>query len=164
MLDPTIRPVSPPDMPALKMVIQANDLFPAEMLDEMMADYFANPDEHDFWLTSEGHDSGADSRPVAIAYCAPERMTQGTWNLYLIAVHPDFQGQGRGAAMVRHVEHRLVERGARVLLVETSGLTEYEGTRAFYRRCGFEEEARIREFYQAGEDKVVFRKSLGDGE
>ena len=45
-------------------------------------------------------------------------------------------------------------------LVETSGLPEFERARAFYRKCGYEEEARIREFYNAGEDKIVFRKAL----
>lgn len=56
----------------------------------------------------------------------------------------------------------LAARGERVLLVETSGLASFERTRAFYRKCGYDEEARIREFYQAGEDKIVFRKSLTD--
>ena len=34
------------------------------------------------------------------------------------------------------------------------------GSRQFYCKNGYDEEARIREFYQAGEDKVVFRKVL----
>jgi RimJ/RimL family protein N-acetyltransferase len=54
----------------------------------------------------------------------------------------------------------LAARGERILLVETSGLPEFERTRAFYAKHGYEEEARIREFYRAGEDKVVFRKAL----
>ncbi len=33
--------------------------------------------------------------------------------------------------------------------------------RSFYRKIGNEEEARIREFYSAGVDKIVFRKALG---
>ena len=58
---------------------------------------------------------------VALAYYAPERMTDGTWNLYLIAVQPDHQGKGIGAALMRHVEAELAAEGQRVLLVETSG-------------------------------------------
>jgi ribosomal protein S18 acetylase RimI-like enzyme len=50
--------------------------------------------------------------------------------------------------------------GGRVLLVETSGTPDFERTRAFYRKCGYEEEARIRDFYQAGADKIVYRKAL----
>ncbi len=33
-------------------------------------------------------------------------------------------------------------------------------TRDFYFKCDYEKEAQIREFYQAGEDKIIFRKSL----
>ena len=155
-IDPNIRPVTPNDMPALKAVIDANDLFPSDMLDDMMSDYFANHDSRDFWLTYE------DEKPVAIVYCAPERMTEGTWNLYLIAVHPDYQGKGYGSSLLRYIEQMLAARGERILLVETSSLASFEGTREFYRKCGYEQEARIREFYQAGEDKIVFRKSLID--
>ena len=150
----TIRPVVRDDSAALKGVIDATGLFPAEMLDGMLAGYLAGTAGDDSWLTID------DGGPVAVAYVAPERMTAGTWNLYLIAVHPGHQSRGRGAALLRHVEQALATRGARVLLVETSGLPEFARTRAFYRTNGYDEEARIREFYAAGEDKVVFRKAL----
>lgn len=110
------------------------------------------------WFTDD------DGGLVGVAYCAPERLTEGTWSLYMIAVHPDRQGQGRGAALLRHIERELVGRGARLLIVDTSGLPEFEGTRAFYTRCGFTEEARIREFWKKGDDKIVFRKLLPPAE
>lgn len=149
-----IRPTTRDDLPALKGVIEANDLFPADLLDGMAASYFGGGSD-DVWLTAD--DGGG---PVAVAYYVPERMTQGTWNLLLIAVHPDRQGQGQGAALLRHVEQALAASGERVLLVETSSLPSFERARGFYRRCGYGEEARIRDFYQAGEDKVIFRKAL----
>lgn len=150
-----IRPLIAADLPALRAVIAANELFPPEMLDGMAAPFLAGEEEAGFWLTDR------DEGPVALAYCVPERLTEGTWNLLLIAVHPDRQGQGRGSALMQAVEAALVERGARILLVETSGLPEYRRSRAFYARLGFGEEARIRDFYRDGDDKVVFRKPLG---
>ena len=150
-----IRPALRADLPALKAVIEATGLFPPEMLGEMISGYLGGTAGNEFWLTID------DGGPVAVSYCAPEAMTSGTWNLYLIAVHPDCQGNGRGAALLRHIERALTARGERVLLVETSGLPEFERTRAFYRRCGYAEEARVRDFYAAGEDKVIFWKSLG---
>lgn len=152
-----IRPVVAGDLPALKAVIDATDLFPSDMLDDMVAGYLRGDPADGFWLT---HDEGG---PLAVACCAPERMTLGTWNLLLIAVHPERQRQGMGAALMRHVEQTLAARGERLLLVETSGLPAFERTRAFYRKLGYDEEARIRGFYQAGEDKVVFRKALVGG-
>ena len=150
-----VRPIVPGDVPALKALIDATGLFPSDMLDDMLAPYFEQGQAgSQSWLTDD------DDGPVAVTYYAPERMTEGTWNLYLIAVHPQHQGKGRGSALLRRVEAALAGRGGRVLLVETSGLPEFSRTRAFYLANGYAEEARIRDFYQAGEDKVIFRKVL----
>ena len=149
-----IRPITPDDIGFLKTVIDANQLFPSQMLDEMISDYFSNQNSREYWFT---YDNG---QPIAIAYCAPEKMTEGTWNLYLIAVHPDYQGLGYGTAMLLHLEQKLANCGERILLVETSSLDSFERTREFYRKCGYHQEAKIREFYQAGEDKIIFRKLL----
>ncbi|HEV7255953.1 MAG TPA: GNAT family N-acetyltransferase [Mesorhizobium sp.] len=151
---PSVRPIRRADLPALKAVIASNGLFPPEMLDDMTASVFGPHATDDHWLTLD------DGEPVAVAYFAPERMTVGAWNLYLIAVRSDRKGQGLGTRLIAHVERLLAERGERILLVETSGLPEFELTRRFYDRRGYEREARIRDFYQAGEDKVVFWKSL----
>ena len=150
-----MRPIEKRDLPTLKEVIESNELFPSELLDGMIEPYFAAADSTDIWLTLE-----VDQRPVLVAYCAPERMTQGTYNLYLIAVQKDHQGQGLGAGAMAYIEEMLRQLGNRILIVETSGLPDFELTRRFYQKIGYTQEAVIREFYQAGEDKVVFLKKL----
>jgi GNAT superfamily N-acetyltransferase len=155
-LSGTIRAVTRADVAALKALIDTVGLFPSSLLDDMLAGYLGGDHSQGFWLAID------DGGPVGIAYCAPERMTLGTWNLLLIAVHPGRQGQGRGTALLGEVERALAVRGERLLLVETSGLPEFAKTRAFYARCGYAEEARIRDFYQEGEDKVVFSKALAE--
>lgn len=149
-----IRPLTSGDLLGVKTLIDANDLFPSALLDDMVAGYLRGQSSDHSWLIVD------DGGPIAVTYYAPEPMTQGTWNLYLIAVHPEHQRHGHGAALLQHIEQALTAHRERLLLVETSGLPSFEGTRAFYGRCGYHEEARIREFYQAGEDKVVFRKLL----
>lgn len=153
-----IRSTTPDDTTALIALAEATGLFPPsalELLRQMLTDSLeANSNTEAFWITDD------DNGPVGVAYCEPERMTDRTWNLQLIAIHPDRQRQGRGTKLLRYVEQALRTRRGRVLLVETSGMPEFDRTRAFYRKCGFEEEARIRDFYAAGDDKVVFRKVL----
>jgi ribosomal protein S18 acetylase RimI-like enzyme len=148
-----VRPVSRQDIPAIRAVIDSTGLFPGHLVDGMIAPFF-EPGSSDCWLTYD------DGGPAAVAYYAPERLTDGTWNLYLIAVDSGRQGRGIGATLLAHIERDLRERGQRVLIVETSALPELERTRAFYVKQGYAEEARIRDFYQAGEDKVVFWKRL----
>ncbi|MFN3170223.1 MAG: GNAT family N-acetyltransferase [Hyphomicrobiales bacterium] len=149
-----IRPIVRADLPALKRVIASTELFPPDMLDGMMEGHWSGSPDPALWLTF------ADPDPVAVAYAAPEPMTDGCWNLYLIAVHADHHGQGIGRALLAFVEDTLAVEGVRVLLVETSGSAGFARTRAFYAQAGYEEEARIREFYAAGEDKIIFRKAL----
>jgi ribosomal protein S18 acetylase RimI-like enzyme len=153
-----IRPITQHDTAAVIGLAVASGLFPedeTEILDKMMADYFAGNFD-------DGHRCVIDveDEPLAVAYYEPALATDRTWYLTMIAVRRDAQGQGRGAALLRHVENSLQAEGQRVLLVETSGLPAFARTRAFYVKCGYEEEARIRDYYTAGDDMVVFRKVL----
>ncbi|MGR5094230.1 GNAT family N-acetyltransferase [Vibrio maritimus] len=132
-------------------------MFPSEYLDEMTSEFFSG-DSQEVWTVAENEKAGI----VAVSFCSPERMTEGTWNLLMIAVLPDYQGVGIGKAMMEHAESQVNGQGARVLLVETSGLPEYEKTREFYPKCGYEQVAVIPDYYDAGDDKVVFWKSLED--
>lgn len=150
-----IRKIKQEDLPVLKEILDSSELFPSELLDDMIADYLNNANSEDIWFTTE-----KEGKVVSIGYCAPERMTEGTCNLYAIAVHKDLQGQGIGGEMMQFIEDLLRKSGQRVLLVETSGLPEYELTRKFYDQCNYKREAVIRDFYQAGEDKVIFWKKL----
>lgn len=153
--DGAVRPLIAADLPALRAVIDANELFPGEMLDDM-ADAHLSGSGNELWFTAD------EDGPIGLAYCAPERMTDGTWNLLLIAVRPDRHGLGVGSALMSRVEEELAQQGMRVLLVETSGLPAFANTRGFYSARGYHQEACIRDFYQAGEDKIVFWRALGD--
>ena len=106
------------------------------------------------WLTAD------DGEPVGVAYCAPEAVTNGTWNLLMLWTRDDRHNQGHGTALVRHMEAELSGRDARLLIVETSGLAAFAPARAFYAKCGFLHEATIKNFFAAGDDKLMFTKSL----
>ncbi|MFM7444130.1 MAG: GNAT family N-acetyltransferase [Tabrizicola sp.] len=138
------------DLAAAEALIAAVDLFPPEMLPDLAAPHLEGADE--LWLIA------ADG--LGLAYVAPERLTDGTWNLLLLAVGPARQKQGLGRRLVAAVEAAVLAKGARLLLVETSGVPEFAGQRQFYAKLGFRPEARIRDYYQAGDDKVIFVKPL----
>lgn len=161
-----IRLATQDDTAAVMTLAEASGLFRPPELEELggeLTDYFGGDQSRPhFWLTDD--DGDFEDGLMSVAYCAPEVMTDGTWNLLFVAVRPDFQGQGHGAALVRYIEQLLTRRGERILLVETSGTDDFRRTRAFYRKYGFEEEARIRDYYRAGDDKIIFRKDLSASE
>ena len=154
-----IRPITPEDSATIIALAVAAGLFgenETDALGKVLADYFAgNGDPADSWIIDD-----EDGETCGVAYSTPAPMTDGTWYVKMIAVQPDRQGSGRGMAIMQHIELALRASRQRVLLVETSGLPEFERTRSFYVKCGFNEEARVRDFYKAGDDMVVFRKSL----
>lgn len=96
----------------------------------------------------------------AFFFAAPDALTDGTWNMLALAVLPDAQGKGHGAALVAHLETVLKARDQRILIVDTSSGDDFAKTRKFYRNSGYSEEARIRDFWAAGDDKIIFWKAL----
>lgn len=99
---------------------------------ETLGNYLDGKSE-DLWLTAD------DGEPVGVAYCAPEPVTDGTWNLLMLWTRGDRKGQGYSSALISRVEKILNERGVCLLIVETSGLPDFAGARAFYDKCGFSE-------------------------
>ncbi len=153
-----IRPVTREDSAAVSTVAIASGLFPEDaiaFLDKMMSDYFGgNRDQGHLCVID------VENEPLGVAYFQPALATDRTWYLTMIGVRRDKQGQRRGTALMQYVEDTLRESGQRILLVETSGLPDFALTREFYTKCGYEEEARVRDYYTAGEDMVLFRKVL----
>ena len=140
---------------SLQAILDRTGLFPSEMLPDMLRTSLANPQNRELWLTCE-----SDGEIIGFCYAAAEAITDGTWNMLAIAVHPDRQGSGAGTAMAAALESRLRELGQRLLIADTSGTSSYSRTRQFYRNNGYLQEAVIRDFWGEGDDKVTFWKSL----
>ncbi len=86
--------------------------------------------------------------------------TQSSYDLYWIAVHPEFQGKGVGRQILEETEGLIREsRGTRIY-VETSRRPQYGGTRAFYERCGYRLESVLEDFYASGDAKATYCKAF----
>ena len=99
-------------------------------------------------------------RAVAVAYAEARPAADRVWDLTMIGVRPEHQHGGDGTALIGAIEQDLARAGQRLMVVETSALAEYDGARAFYRARGYDEEARIRDYWADGDDLIVFRKRL----
>ncbi len=152
------RPLDPADHPALLALAERSGLFDADGVAEIARRLAARPTPaDDLWLVL------ADAQAAGLrgaVYAAAEVMTDRTWNALMLIVDPDQRGVGLGQQLMRALESELGRRGARLLIVETSGSAGFERTRRFYGACGYREAARLPEFYSASEDKVVFVKPL----
>ncbi len=90
----------------------------------------------------------------------PIPCTLGSFDLYWIVVDPDWQGEGLGRRLDLQAAEAIREMGGRKVFVETSGKAQYRATREFYLKIGYREAARIVDFYDVGDDKVIYEKTL----
>jgi ribosomal protein S18 acetylase RimI-like enzyme len=97
---------------------------------------------------------------VAYACYGPIEGTQSSFDLYWIAVSPEEQGRGLGAQVYTRAESAMRKAGAKHIYADTSSSDRYAGTRGFYQRMGFEEQARLADFYTPGDGKIIYVKAL----
>ena len=97
---------------------------------------------------------------LGFACFGPIPCTRGAYDLYWIVVRPDRQGGGLGRLLLTAAEARIAAAGGRRVYIDTSSRPQYAPTRAFYRACGFREEALLAGFYDQGDGKTIFCKVL----
>ena len=101
-----------------------------------------------------------DGRTVGYSCYGEIACTSGSYDLYWIAVHDEFRNRGIGKILLEKTEALIAARQGRAVWVETSGQEKYAPTRKFYLRFGYKEEAVLRDFYGANDDKVIYVKRL----
>ena len=99
-------------------------------------------------------------RLVGYTCFGPIACTDSGFDLYWIAVHPDFQRHGLGRRLLNETERRIGDAGGSRIYVDTSQRLQYASTRAFYESCGYQVEALLPDFYRPGDGKAIYCKRL----
>lgn len=118
--------------------------------------YLTDPGQTDYYFIT----ALKDGLPAGYACYGSRPLAQGVYDLYWIIVDENMKGTGIGRALIEKTAELLCPIKARLLVAETSGLPAYEASRGFYLKCGFDEEARIKDFYKPGDDIVFYVKRL----
>jgi ribosomal protein S18 acetylase RimI-like enzyme len=146
------------DREAVMELIHATAMFTEEeerVAAELIDIYLTQPGQKDYAIDVAENDTGAVEGYICYG---PTPMTEGTMDLYWIAVHPSRHNRGCGKALVAHLENTLRENKGRLILIETSSKEKYAPTRQFYLRLGYQEAARIKDYYRPGDDRIIFCK------
>jgi len=101
-----------------------------------------------------------ENQSIGYICYGPTPMTQGTFDLYWIAVDPDFQKQGVGSTLLGFLEKVVKGKRGRLILADTSTIPHYEKTQKFYLKNGFQEVARVPDYYHPGNDRITFCKRI----
>lgn len=154
-----IRPMNRDDKEALMGVLRATPEFKADevvVAEEVLDSYLADPPGSGYHVMV----AQVGTSVVGYVCWGPTPLTDGTWDIYWLAVDPRRQGEGIGGALLARAEEEVQETHGRLALIETSARPDYERTRHFHRSHGYEVVCRIPDFYAPGDDKLVFQKRL----
>ena len=162
-----IRPLVRDDREPVRRLIEGTHRFTSaevatalELIDEWLAE--GEKSEYLTYVLEEQTSSWATVRGY-VCY-GPTPLTEGTFDLYWIAVEPVSHGRGYGQQLLAFAESDARRRGGRAMLIETSSQESYQPTIRFYERAGYVLTARIPEYYRPGDDKLIFRKALASTE
>jgi ribosomal protein S18 acetylase RimI-like enzyme len=155
-----IRPLVEKDRARLLSMLIKTRSFTSTEIDvamELIDIVVKDPIQKDYQI-----DCIVDDQDQAIGYICygPTPMTQGTFDLYWIAVDPDFQEQGVGSKLLSFLEELVRAEGGRLILADASTIPHYEKTLKFYLKNGFQEVGRVPDYYHPGNDRITFCRRL----
>lgn len=154
-----IRQMAPEDKLSIIQILNNTPEFkPSEVIvaEEVIDSYLEDPSGSGYHIFIALIDNS-----IAGYICyGPTPLTEGTWDLYWLAITPKLQGRGIGKVLIAFAEGKIRQAEGRLAIVETSSSPEYERTRGFYYSRGYELVCRIADFYLPGDDKLIFQKQL----
>ncbi|MDR1316023.1 MAG: GNAT family N-acetyltransferase [Spirochaetales bacterium] len=154
-----IRAMKAEDREAVLSFLRETSMFSAgeiEVARELIDIWLDKPQQKDYLIYTV-------CRGAAVAgyICfGPTPATGATWDIYWIAVAPPLQGRGLGGRLLRFAEDEIIRLGGRLIIIETSSTQRYSRTRDFYEKNGYIIEARIRDFYCPGDDRLIYVKRI----
>ncbi len=148
----TIRPVHARDRDSLERLLRRIENFNPDEVSvalELIDLAIRDPRGSGYEVLVATQDDGA---LLGYVCYGPTPMTDGTFDLYWIAVDPAARGRGVGRGLHDAMLADLRARGARLVRLETSSQDSYDGTMRFYEALGYEVISRVRDFYRPGDD------------
>lgn len=156
----SIRPLQEKDKDAIRIILQETHMFRDDEIDVAISVIDESLDGHEesgYWSYVA---INPDDRVVGFSIIGPNPITIGTYDLYWIAVDQSQQGKGVGRELLMYAEKLVTGKKGRLIIAETSSRPIYLRTRSFYKQQGYSELAQIRDYYNVGDDLIIFGKYL----
>lgn len=147
------------DWPGVRAVAEKTGVFTereVEITRELMVDTIERPawNNYRFWIAEAGE-------TIAGFTCvSPIHTTPDRYEIYWIAVHPDFHGRGIASRLTELAVDRIRQLGGKKLYVETSTRAPYKAARNFYLAAGFKLEGTLPDYYADGDGKAIFARRV----
>lgn len=151
----TIRPMTSDDIPDISAWLVELPLMQRYRLSREAAhqQFATGLNRGDWLLVADTPETSA----CGFVWCLPQGAFGRSPYIRLIAVHPGFNGQGIGAALLDAAEARAAEIRADIFLLVSDFNT---GAQRFYTRRGYEHVGLIPDYVVPGVSELLYRKKL----
>lgn len=152
------RDIVPEDAPKIRQMLSGTHFFDesadeidvaVSLVDEVLA-RGNNVENYRIIIAEE------DSQMVGYVCFARVPCTISTYEMYWLCVDRTLQSKGIGRAILDEVLKEVASNGGLKVVLQTAGRAQYIPTQKFYLKCGFVEEARIKDYYAEGDDCLIY--------
>lgn len=157
-----IRTLQREDKEHIHTLLVETDVFKQEEIDvamELIDVVLEQPDQKDYEMYT-CVDPALRDTVLGYLCVGPTPIANGTFDLYWIAVKPLTQRHGVGKRLLEFGEELVRSKEGRLLVAESSSQPKYLKARTFYLHNGFTEAAHIKDYYDVGDDLVIYAKYL----
>ena len=155
-----IRKMQREDRESVQKILVETKKFTEKEIDiamETIDVYLNNPSQKDYFIFAAVLENNSIAGFINFG---PVPITEGTYDIYWVAVDPVCQGRGVGKKMVLFAEEEIKAMEGTMICIETSSTEKYFPTQQFYEKLGYVLESRIRDFYRIGDDRMIYVKRL----
>jgi len=123
---------------------------------EIVDEYFQKEDKSGYYFIL----AELEGKVIGYVNYGMVPCTQTSWDIYWIAVKKDIMNKGMGSELMARTEEMIKKMKGKNIWIETSSRKDYDPTRAFYEKLNYTIEAELKDFYAAGDHKVIYHKPL----
>lgn len=149
----------PKDMEEIRKLVEVTDVFRPSEIDVAVE------------LVEERLSKGTESGYFFVFYEDGDQLlgyscygqipcTETSYDIYWIAVSPDYQRKGLGKKILVETERLIQSAGGKRIYIDTSQSAKYDNTREFYGNCGYATSCVLEDFYAPGDGKTILCKPL----
>lgn len=154
-----IRKLISEDREKIKQILTETNNFTPEEIKiavELIDIYLKDKEQNDYEIFVDEK----EGEVLGYICIGPRPLTEGTYDLYWIAVNPAIQSKGIGSSLIKFMEDHLKRKNGRLILIETSGKESYEKERKFYEKNFYKELVNIKDFYKVNDSLVIYGKYI----
>ena len=153
------KDVRPSDRETVRKIVEATGYFSGDettMAVELVQERLTMGDASGYhFLFAE-----VEGAVIGYAVYGPCPATLHSYDIYWMAVYPDFQGRGLGRKLLAMCESLIQEKGGRQIYMDTSARAQYEPTRRLYVARGYLQAANLPDYYAPGDAKITYVKVI----